>query len=136
MSYNTLIPSSPQWIKVTKVFGDFATAGITNSITIYALTAKQYIHDVKVVPTTAFSGGIIATYTISVGIGGSLVKYAAAVDCFTGNTSTNLVHTPLAGLESLSGSTNILATAVSTVANLNAATAGAVTFYLLISTVP
>lgn len=130
-----VIPS-PQWIKITKSYTDFATAGVTNNITIYTLPIKGYIHDVKIVPTTAMSGGLIATYTMSVGIAGVLAKYALATDVFTGNVTTVAPHAPIAGLESTSGTTAIKAAAISTVGNLNAAVAGSVDFYLLISTLP
>lgn len=127
------------WIfieKVTKTFTDFATAGLTNDISIFTLPANWYIHDVKIIPTTAMSGGLLGTYTVSVGVAGNLVKYAVANNVFTGNTTLGLVHTPLSGLESTSGNTDIRAQAVSTVANLNAATAGAVDFYLFMTRIP
>jgi hypothetical protein len=130
------IPNTPAWYKVTKTFSDFATAGLTNDISIFTLPAKGYIHDIKIVPTTAFSGGTIATYTVSVGISGSLSKYAIATNVFTGNVTINTVHTSLPGLESTSGTTDIRAQVISTVGNLNAATAGTVNFYLLISELP
>lgn len=126
----------PRWVKVTKSYTDFSTGGLTNDISIYTLPIKGYIHDIKIVPTTAFSGGLIATYTISVGISGALTKYAIATNVFTGNTTLNTIHTPLVGLESTSGTTDIRAQAVSTVGNLSAATAGSVDIYLLVSTLP
>jgi len=126
----------PRWVKVTKTHQDFSTGGLTNNITIYSLPANAYVHDVKIVPTTNFSGGAIASYTLSVGITGSLAKYAVAADVFTGNTTTDLVHTSIAGLESRLVATDLKASATSTVGNLNASTAGAVTFYLLLSALP
>jgi hypothetical protein len=122
--------------KVTKSFSDFAIAGVTNDISIFTLPANWYIHDVKIIPTTAFSGGLIATYTLSVGIAGNLAKYALASNVFTGNNTLNLIHTPLPGLESTSGDTDIRAQAISTVGNLNAAVAGAVDFYIFLSRFP
>lgn len=127
---------APQWIKVTKTFSDLAIAGLTNDITLYTLAAREYIHDIKIIPTTAFSGGLIATYTLSVGITGSLLKYAAVVDVFTGNISLSLIHTPISGLESTFGTTDLKLSAVSTVGNLNAATAGSVDIYILTSILP
>lgn len=128
--------SVPKWIKVTKTYQDLSAAALTNNISIYTLPANGYIHDVKVVPTTAFSGGTIATYTLSVGIVGSLAKYAIATNVFTGNTTVNAVHTPLVSPESLSVTTDIRAAVISTVGNLNAATAGAVNIYILVSLLP
>ncbi len=125
------LPGNPNWIKITKLFSDFSTAGLTNSINIFSLPAKGVIHAVFLNPTTLFSGGIIASYTISVGISGTPAKYNAAANVFTGAG----LPTPTAGIfvENMSGSTNIQATSISTVGNLNAATAGSVDIYILIS---
>lgn len=128
--------SMPVWVKVTKTYSDFSAAALTNNISIYTLPAKGYIHDVKIVPTTAFSGGTIATYTLSVGIASSLAKYAVATNVFTGNTTVNTIHTPLVSPESLSATTDIRAAATSTVGNLNAATTGVVNIYILVSLLP
>lgn len=136
MATITINQHHAQWIKVNKIFSNFSIAGVTNDISIYTLPIKGYIHDVKIVPTTAFSGGIIATYTISVGIAGSLAKYAIATNTFTGNTTATAIHAPLVGLESTSGTTDIRAQAISTVGNLNAAVAGSVDIYLLVSILP
>lgn len=136
-AFLTSIPTNyPQWIKVTKLYSDFATAGLTNDISIYTLPIKGYITDVKIIPTTAFSGGLISAYTISVGISGLLTKYAVATNVFTGNTTLGSVHTPISGLESTSGTTDIRAQATAVTGLLNAATAGSVDVYLLISVLP
>lgn len=125
----------PHWVKVSKTYSNFSTAGLTNDISIYTLPAKGYIHDIKIVPTTAFSGGTIAAYTISVGISGSLAKYAIATNTFTGNVTVGAIHTPLVGMESVSSTTDIRAQATSVTGLLNAATAGSVDIYILISLV-
>lgn len=132
------IPSQPKWVKVTKGYTDFATAALTNDISIYTLPIKGYIHDVKLVPTTAFSGGVISVATLSVGKSGALTKYAIATDVFTGNTTVSAIHTPLVGLESTSGTTDIRAaiTVVGVAQTLNNLSAGSVDIYLLISVLP
>lgn len=129
-------PGSAQWVKVTKTYADFSAAGLTNDISIYTLPINGYIHDVKIVPTTAFSGGLISAYTVSVGIAGSLAKYAIAANTFTGNTTLGLAHAPLPGLENTSGTTDIRAQAIAVTGLLNTATAGSVDFYLLVSILP
>jgi hypothetical protein len=129
------LPSSLQWIKITKTYTDFSTAGLTNTISIYTLPAKGVVHGVQLNPSVAFSGGLIATYTISVGITGNNVKYQAATNVFTGASFT--VNTSaLMFVENIGGTTTINATAISTVGNLNAATAGSVDIWLLVSTLP
>ena len=129
------ISTTPQWVKITKTFTDFSADALSNSISIYTLPIKGYIHDVKIVPTTAFSGGTILTYTISVGINGSTAKYCVANNVFTGNTTVSAVHTAIAGMESNSATADIKATATTTVGNLSAATAGSADIYILVSIV-
>jgi len=126
--------ATPQWVKITKTFADFSTAGATNEITIYTLGAKQAIDQCLIYPTTVFSGGTIASYTISVGISGTAAKYGIAANVFTG-ASLSAINI-LAGVESMSGTTSIKATAISTVGLLNATTQGSVDIYLRIATLP
>lgn len=128
------LPNVAAWTKYTKAYTDFSTAAVTNSVDLFTLQAKEVIHMIQIVPTVAFAGGLIATYTVSVGIVGVLAKYAIAANAFTGFTLPTINALP--GLESTSGTTAIKATAVSTVGNLNAATAGSVDIYVLKSTLP
>jgi hypothetical protein len=124
----------PKWTKITKAYTDFSTAALTNSITIYSLTAKEVVHGCIAFTTGNFKGGAIVTYTISVGVTGNNVKYMAALDAFGGGTFTGTVIAPT--VEDITGVINITATAISTVANLNAATQGAIDIWLLTSTLP
>lgn len=127
-------PFSSQWIKITKVYSDFSTAGLTNDISLYTLPAKGLIHSVQIVPTTAFSGGLISAYTLSVGIAGNLVKYSAAINGFTGFSLSQPSATT--GIESTSVTTDIRIAAISVTGLLNTATAGSVDVYLLVSQLP
>src|SRR6266508_941516 len=113
MAYN---PYVPQWLKITKSYTDFSTAGLTNDIEIYSLPAKSMINATQVFATTVFSGGLIAAYTISVGISGTLEKYAAAVNVFTGAALQQ--PSAITGIESMSGATSIRAAAISVTGNL------------------
>lgn len=132
MSYEPQL-TVPKWVKVTKTFSDFSTAGVTNDIEIYSLPAMSTIFSVQLVPTVAFTGGLIATYTISVGKAGALTKYAIATDVFTGFALPSIAGVSPLGIESTSGATSIRAQAISTVGNLNAATTGSLDIYLLVS---
>lgn len=127
-----------QWIKIaTKVFGDFSTAGLTNTIASgYLLPPKGIIMGCQVIANTAFSGGTIASYTVSVGVGsgGSIAKYGVATNVFTG--STLAVPNVLSGIESISSTTSITLTAISTIGLLNTATTGSVSVYLLVGVLP
>lgn len=128
---------TPQWIKIaTKSFTDFAIAGLVNTIASgYSLPAQSVIHAVWIKPTTTFSGGTIASYTISVGVGSGagVAKYFTAASVFTGVSLVN----PLAliGIESVGSPTSITLTATSTVGLLNAADQGDVEVWALVSTI-
>lgn len=132
MSYTQTI--TPKWIKVTKTFTDFSTAALTNTSVVYTLPIKGVVHSVMLVPTVAFAGGLIATYTISVGISGTVAKYAVATNVFTGFTLPAMSVIP--GVESTTSTTDIIASATSTVGNLNAATTGSIDIYILTSILP
>lgn len=125
--------ATPRWVKVgTVTFGTFSTAGLTNTVAIFTLPPGGVIEAVTINPTTAFSGGAIGSYTISVGNAGNHVKYTPAQNVFTGAGYTDSF---LPGSESMTngGGTQIVATATSTGANLNAATAGSADIYVKVS---
>lgn len=125
--------NAPTWIKVTKVFGDLAAAALTNDIQLLSLAAGGFIHAAKIKHSAAFTGGAIATYTLSIGIVGNLTKYAPAFNVFQAPGNTVLQASGLAGSENHAAAVSIRLAAVSTVANLNAATAGSVDIWLLVS---
>lgn len=129
---------APQWIKVTKTYTNFATAALANDISIYTLPIKGYVHDVKIVASTAFSGGTISAATISIGKAGALTRYTPVVDVFTGNSSLLAAHAPLPYCESMVATTDIRAAiiVVGVAQTLNNLSAGSVDIYLLISTLP
>lgn len=131
MAFNTPIAtsSSLRWVKVSKSHTDFQDASTSKTITLYTLPVKGVVHDVKVSVTTPMAG--TATYTLSLGVTGSLTKYINTVDAKSATVyGTSLFNT----LESISLTTDIKVTADSTVNNLDASTNGAVDFYILYST--
>lgn len=121
------------WKKYTVGYAALSAAGLTNDIELFSLPARGVIHAMVIVPTTAFTGGLIASYTLSVGVSGTLTKYCTAVSTFTA-----VAQAPQAfmGMESMSGATSIRVAAVSTVGLLNTATAGAASIYVLWSQLP
>lgn len=130
------IDGATSWTKYTKAYTDLSTAGLTNDIELFQLSAKQMIHQVVIKQSTAFSGGLIATYTASVGIVGNLVKYGAAFDVKQATGATVFGANILQGVENFSTATSIRLVAVSTVGLLNAATAGSVDIWVLKSLLP
>lgn len=127
---------NPAWVKYTKTYTDLAAAGLTNDIELFSLAAKEVIHAVVLKASTAFSGGTIATYTLSVGISGTIGKYAPAFDVKQTVGNNVFGFNELPGMENFSSATSIRLGAISTVGLLNAATAGVVDVWVLKSTLP
>lgn len=126
------IGGHPMTRKFTVGFAAVQTAGLTNAITLFALGAKEVVQSVTIKHTQAFSGGSIATCTMSVGIVGSLTKYVAASDVkqAIGDTVQFGVVTSAGTPESHASSTNVQANFISTVANLSALTQGSVDIWV------
>lgn len=131
----TAIGAVPVWVKVGNAISHVAlqTAATTNSITLFTLAAAGTIHAVKIKHSTAFGGGAITAYTLSVGIAGTLAKYASAFDVFQAVSNTAMQTTGVTGAENNGAGTAILLTATSTTANLNASTVGVVDIWALLS---
>lgn len=125
-----------RWTKITKSYTDFATAGLTNDIEVFSLPTRGVIQKVVVKHTTAFSGGAIASYTVSVGISGNFTKYAAAFDVFQATGNTTFGFNNLQNMENFGSTTSIRAQATATGANLDQATQGSVDIYVLYSVLP
>jgi hypothetical protein len=124
-SEDHLIPESVlQFRRYTVTYDQLSTAALTNDIELFKLPPGGYIQSVKIKHSTAFSGGLIATFTLSLGISGSLAKYAVAFDVKQTVADGALAASLLNGFESHVAPTSIRVAAISTVANLNAATAG------------
>lgn len=125
--------ASPIWRKYTVGFADLATAATTNNITLVTLPIGAVVHAVKQKHSTAFAGGAISAYTTSVGITGNLTKYAAAFNVFQAVSATAQQITATAGTESHTAAVALKIAATSTDANLDAATAGSVDVWVLMS---
>lgn len=127
----------PTWTKYTVTYTQLAAAALTNDIALFSLPAKTLIHKVVIKQTTAFAG--TTTYTLSVGIVGTLEKYLAAYDVKAAVAATTFgasAVTVNATLESFGGATSIRVAAVATNENLNQASAGVADIYVQTSTLP
>lgn len=130
-------PTTARWIKITKAYTDFATAALTNDIEIFSLPAKGVLHSAIIKHNTAFGGGSIASYSLSVGRTGSLDIWING-SSVTGAPSNTVFYvsetfpTPI----NFGSVTSIRSQAISVGGNLNTATAGSVDYYLLISNLP
>ena len=132
---NQLFSSGVGVNKLTKVTIPYnnvgiALPGLVATLTIYTLQAKEYINDIKIIPTTAYSGGSVSACTASIGVSTGLTKYTAAVNIFTGNTLITDTHILIPGLESTSASIPLLLTITSTVGLLNTLSAGSLDIYI------
>lgn len=131
----SLLTPVPTWIKVGVgiTATALAAAALTNSITLFSLIPGGVIHAVKIKHSTAFGGGLIAAYTVSVGIAGTLAKYAPAFDVFQAPGATVMENSFIGGSENQATAVNILLSAFSVGANLDQATAGVVDIWALLS---
>ena len=126
-----------QWTKFTKSFSDFSSVGLnTNDIPLFALPVRGVVNKVIIHHTTPFSGGTIASYTVSVGISGTPAKYAVAFDVFQASGNTTFGFNSLTNIEDFGGTTSIVAEAISGGDTLDHATAGSVDIYVNYSTLP
>jgi hypothetical protein len=131
--------SVPYWTKYTKTYTDLSTAGLTNDIELFSLPAKTVIHKTVVKHSVAFSGSTIASYTISVGIAGTLAKFIAAFDVFqavAATTFSSAATTINQSPENFTSAVSVRIAAVAVGANLSAATAGSVDMWVETSLLP
>lgn len=118
--------------KVTLTYADFATAALTNTIDLgFTLPAKGVIHMITGQATTAFTGGAISDYSLKVGITGDLDRYIFNQSVFTLDLDALMT---MAAMESMTATTALKVTATSVGANLSAATAGSVSYWIYHST--
>ena len=126
----------PAWTKYTVTYAQLAAGALTNDIQLFSLPARGTVHAVVIKHSASFTGGAIATYTLSVGIAGTLAKYASAFNVFQASGNTVLQSSGGAFTENAGAATSVRVAATSTGANLNAATAGSATIWVLSSTLP
>ena len=114
-------------------FSDFSTAGTGKDIVLFELDPNAEIISAWFEVLTAFAGGAISAYTISMGPAGAETTLQTAQS--VASTGLKLVigtdFTTNRAVFSTSAKTDIEARATSTDANLDQATAGIANFYAL-----
>lgn len=135
-SVSAAAAAAPVWQKYTFAYSDLATAATSNSITLFSLGAKQVIHGVVVKHETAFAGGSLSAYDVSVGVTGDLERYSSDFDVFQAVGSSTAQASQDLSPENFSTSTNILLSAVSVGDNLDQATAGSIDIWVAVATLP
>jgi hypothetical protein len=133
----------PGWVKVTKTFTDFAAASQNNTVTVYTLPARGVIHACLIKHTAAFTGGALTAYNLTAvqggttyfGGSGAYTLFQAPANVGQGKLQP-FAQTGYGSLEDFGATKAITASVQSIGANLNAATAGSVNIYFLVSTLP
>ena len=113
-------------LKQTFSSSALAAAAATNDISLFSLPAGHAIKSTTIKHSEAFTGGALLGYTVSVGIVGNLTKYTSAFDVFQAVANTAFLFSTTQGVENMGVATDIRLAAVSSSANLNAATQGSV----------
>lgn len=131
---NPLLPDAiPAWFRRRVNYSEFTAAATTEDVELYELDTAVVVEAVVIVPVTAFGGGAISAYTLSVGIAGNLTKYAAAFNVFQAPGATVFQLSTTQGLENIGTQVSLRVAATSTTANLSAGTTGAADIYLKLS---
>ncbi len=122
----------PAWFKFTKTFSDFSAAKLTDSIELFTLEDGCLSHAVSVDLVTAFSGGSISAYSLSVGISGDATKYINAFNGMTGANTGEVQYATLTN-ETYKNERVIYIAATTVDDDLDKATAGEIDIYALLS---
>lgn len=126
---------APFWTKVGAAipYTSFAFAGLAYSINLFQLVAAGIITAFQVKQSAAFTGPGILTCTVELGILGNTAKYSAPFDILQapGDTVYQLNAGPFE--ENAGAATQIIITARTTGANLNALTTGALDVWAQVS---
>lgn len=128
------VPSTANWIKITKHYTDFSAASLTNNVTLLNLVPKGVIHACVINNLAIFVGGFIASSTLSVGTVALPTKYCAASTVSGGIGLLGILNNM--AVESMSTATPIVANLITTGGFINTLTSGNAEFYLLISVLP
>jgi len=139
-SWVTQQPTTVQnWQKVTVGFAQLTTAGLTQTINLITTAPRTKVCGVSIKTTAAFSGGVIASLTVSVGdAAGTGTDYnSAPFTLFSAPSATNYQDTiPATVASKTSAASTITALFTSTVGNLNTATVGSVDIDVCTAVIP
>ena len=129
-------PAIGRWTKYTVAATAFTAAATSEDVELFSLPGRETIHAVVIKHTTAFSGGTLAAMTLTVGITGTLAKYAAVFDVFQATGDTVFAYNNLPDTENFGAATSIRAAAVSTGDTLDNVGTGSADIWVLTSLLP
>jgi hypothetical protein len=127
---------TPLWTKYTVAEAAFTDADGEEDVELFVLPSGAVIEGVVVKHNTAFTGGGLTAFTISVGVAGELDKYSSDFDVFQAVSATAFQSSQVQEIGSFGGTTSIRANAKSTTANVADATAGSVDIWVKTTTLP
>lgn len=136
VAQNPSTDNLPQWTKYTVAATDFTAAAASEDIELFSLPARGVVHKVVIKHTTAFSGGTASNFTLSVGVSGTLTKYAAAFDVFQATGDTVFGFNDLPGMDNFGAATSIRAEATVTGDTLDNVGTGSADIWVLTSELP
>lgn len=125
-TFDNINSATPTWTKYTVSHTALQTAATTNNILLFTAAAKQLVTGVVLKHSTAFAGGTISAYTISIGIGSNLTKFSSTFDVFQAVSETATQSTLQQQMSAFGSTTPVQISAVSTGANLSASTQGSI----------
>lgn len=129
----TATSAMPQWQSYTVPYTSFTGfVALTGDIEVMSLPAGAVIHGVIISHTASFTGGGRTACTMSVGITGTLAKYATAFNVFQAPGPSVGQISNIVGLEDKVSATSIRLAASSDI-NLSLLAAGSVTVKILVS---
>lgn len=128
--------AAPVWITEDVDYTDLAAAALTNTITLRTVDAGTVVHRVVLQHITAFTGGAIGSYDVD-------IKYDRTGISEDTIHSQDVFAAPGSDFDTVDAGTlvgpsggSLKVTAISTGANLNAATQGSFKLWFLVSVLP
>ncbi len=120
----TSVGNGPEFRRFTVTYADLTAAAVTESISLFTLSKGGKVLGVSIKHSVPFSGGALASMSVSVGVAGDVARYASAFDIWqvaadtTLQESTEFKHGQYAAIGVVAAFTGS--------ANVNTATAGSV----------
>lgn len=128
------LDTTPIWVPIANLtFASFGAAAASQQIPVFNLEPHGIIHGVKIRHTTPFTGGSLSAFTVSVGDLGTVDLFASAYDVLQATGARVYQLSSNFYAEDNTSPTCLYVNAIATGANVNAATAGVVNIWALLS---